>query len=300
MTSYPELAKSPRKFLAMTGYTREEFQALFPYFQAEFEQYVAVYRLNGKKRTKRRYSQYQNSPDKRLFSLIYLKQGSLQEAQATLFGLHQPDANRWLHLLHPLLNRALAKAGELPARQAQALAARQVSPGLPASERVGGFRLLHSIKSGMLLRWDRGFHDYDMVVQTRQRDAHVLSRLPAHFKPIRVQSLAAGAYLAYWQSSAYQPHKAGEKRLGQVIEYTITDPNLPGYGETHRLVTTFPRLVKRKRSNYKLKRAKHLAWSQPAHAFREVIEVRRYQEINPPITVYLPSQPMFTPETALI
>ena len=127
MTSYNELAKNSRKFLAMTGYTVAEFQALLPYFQREFEQYVATKTLSGKLRTKRRYSEYKNSPlptieDKLLFILIYLKQGSLQEAHATLFKMHQPDANRWLHLLHRLLNQALAVAGELPVREAEALA----------------------------------------------------------------------------------------------------------------------------------------------------------------------------------
>ncbi len=126
MVRYKTLSQNPRKFLAMTGYTVEEFEALVPYFRAEFENHVAIYRLDGKKRTKRRYSEYKNSPlptieDKLLFILIYLKQGSLQEAQATMFEMHQPNANTWIHLLHPLLNQALATAGELPARQAQQL-----------------------------------------------------------------------------------------------------------------------------------------------------------------------------------
>jgi hypothetical protein len=129
MLRYQELCQYARKFLALTGYTVQEFEALLPHFQVEFEKHVAVYRLDGKKRTKRRYSEYKNSPlptvaDKLLFILIYLKQGSVQEAHATLFGMHQPDANQWIHLLHPLLNRALAALGELPAREAAEFAAR--------------------------------------------------------------------------------------------------------------------------------------------------------------------------------
>ena len=106
------------------------------------------------------------------------------------------------------------------------------------SERVGGFRLLRSVTAGMLVMWDRGFHDYDMFVQARQRGAHVLSRLPAHIKPLRLRTLADGSYLAYLRPSDYQRRKKGERLLVRVIEYTITDPNLPGWGETHRLVTT--------------------------------------------------------------
>lgn len=106
------------------------------------------------------------------------------------------------------------------------------------SERIGGFRMLRSVTAGMLLMWDRGFHDYDMFVQARQRGAHVLARLPGHVKPTMVRALGDGSYLAYLQPSDYQRRKKGERLLVRVIEYTITDPNLPGWGETHRLVTT--------------------------------------------------------------
>lgn len=126
MIRYETLSQNPRKFLAMTGYTADEFEALVPYFRTAFENHVALYRLDGKKRTKRRYSEYKNSPlptieDKLLFILVYLKQGGLQEAHATLFEMHQPNANSWIHLLHPILNQALAAAGELPVREAQEL-----------------------------------------------------------------------------------------------------------------------------------------------------------------------------------
>jgi len=44
---------------------------------------------------------------------------------------------------------------------------------LHTSERVGGFRMLRSLEPGMLVMWDRGFHDYDMIVQAHVRGAHV-------------------------------------------------------------------------------------------------------------------------------
>ena len=125
MASYNELSASPRKFLAMTGYTIEEFQVLLPHFQGQFEKFVETQTLARKPRTKRKHSIYKNSPlpkmeDKLLFILIYLKQGTTQEMHATLFGMHQPDANQWIHLLHPLLNQALAALGKLPVRDAAA------------------------------------------------------------------------------------------------------------------------------------------------------------------------------------
>lgn len=106
------------------------------------------------------------------------------------------------------------------------------------SERVGGLRLLRSVEPGMLLMWDRGFHSFEMAVATRQRGAHFLGRLPAHVKPQFVRSLPDGSSLAYIYPSDYMRRKQGERLLVRVIEYTIDDPNRPGHGERHRLITS--------------------------------------------------------------
>ncbi|HSH80050.1 MAG TPA: IS4 family transposase [Herpetosiphonaceae bacterium] len=106
------------------------------------------------------------------------------------------------------------------------------------SERVGGFRLLRSVGRGMLLLWDRGFHDFDMVGATRRRGAHVLSRLPAGVKPQVLRSLPDGSVLAALLPSEDARRRRGERILVRVITYTITDPTLPGYGEEHRVITT--------------------------------------------------------------
>jgi len=113
------------------------------------------------------------------------------------------------------------------------------------SERVGGFRLLRSLRRGMLVMWDRGFHDFDMLVGARERGAHVLGRLPSGVKPQRLRTLSDGSYLAYLYPSEYRRRKRGERVLVRIITYTITDPNLPGYGEEHRVITTLlnPRLA---------------------------------------------------------
>ncbi len=106
------------------------------------------------------------------------------------------------------------------------------------SERVGGRRMLRSIKPGMLVMWDRGFHEFDMVVAVQQRQAHVLGRLPAHVKPKCTRALADGSYLAYLYPSDYRRRKQGERCLVRVIEYRLTDPALGDTTVTHRLVTT--------------------------------------------------------------
>jgi hypothetical protein len=94
------------------------------------------------------------------------------------------------------------------------------------------------VGAGDLVMWDRGFHSFDMAVRARQRRAHFLGRLPAHVKPKFVRALPDGSYWAYLYPSDPQRKKRGEHLLVRVIEYTIDDPQRPGYGETHRLVTS--------------------------------------------------------------
>jgi len=106
------------------------------------------------------------------------------------------------------------------------------------SERIGGRRVLRSITPGMLVMWDRGFHEYDMIVGVRKRQSHVLGRLPAHAKPEHVKTLDDGSYLAYIYPSDYQRRKQGERCLVRILEYKVTDPALADVDEVHRLVTT--------------------------------------------------------------
>ena len=83
--------------------------------------------IDGQPRTSRRYRPYKTCPlltvaDKRLFILTYLKQHPIQEVQGQLCGMSQSNANKWIHLLHPVLNHALAVQALLPARTADDLA----------------------------------------------------------------------------------------------------------------------------------------------------------------------------------
>ena len=106
------------------------------------------------------------------------------------------------------------------------------------SERKGAAALLRSVNAEMLLLWDRGFHDYDLLCAGRQRGAHVLGRLPAHVKPAWAATLPDGSALAYLRPADRQRRARGERLLVRIIAYTLTDPALVGYGAVHRLVTT--------------------------------------------------------------
>ena len=121
MSLYQDYAEKPAEFLALTAYTRTEFDALVPYFEAAFLERMRTHCMDGKPRSKRRYSNYRNCPlphstDKLFFILVYLKTNNLQMIQGTLFKISQPKANLWIHCLQPVLAAALTATGEMPAR----------------------------------------------------------------------------------------------------------------------------------------------------------------------------------------
>ena len=121
MTIYQEYAEKATQFLSLTGYTRQEFDALLPHFSECFYDRMETYLVEGKLRGKRKYGDYQNSllptiEDKLFFILTSIKTNNLQSGQGALFGISQPKANMWLHCLQPALNQALEHLNALPAR----------------------------------------------------------------------------------------------------------------------------------------------------------------------------------------
>jgi hypothetical protein len=133
MPSYEEVTQRAGSLRAMTGLTEAEFMALLPHFEDAFVVYMQDRTIDGQPRTSRRYTTYDTCPlpttaDKLLFILTYLKQNPIQEVQGQLFGMSQSNANKWIHLLHPVLNRALADQELLPARTADDLAAILTTP----------------------------------------------------------------------------------------------------------------------------------------------------------------------------
>ena len=126
---FADLQSRPTEFLDFTSVTLDEFQQLVPPFEAAFQAHMAAWRLDGKPRTARRFSVYQNCPlptpeDRLLFILAYVKTYSLQVVQGRLFGMGQSKAHQWIHVLLPVLLTALRTLGDAPARSLSALAQR--------------------------------------------------------------------------------------------------------------------------------------------------------------------------------
>src|SRR5881409_548400 len=126
---FTDLQSRPMEFLDFTSLTLDEFQQLVPPFEAAFHARMAAWRMDGKPRTARRFTVYQNCPlltpeDRLLFILTYLKTYALQVVQGRLFGMVQGKANQWIHVLLPALLGALRALGDAPTRSLTALAQR--------------------------------------------------------------------------------------------------------------------------------------------------------------------------------
>ena len=122
MVRYEVLKDKPKQLLSLTGFTPEEFSALFGVFSKRFTVFVETKTLDGRDRKKRAYAPYKNScfptrEDMLLFILMYLRKGMTQDVLGAVFGIDQPVANKWIHLLLPIVNEALADFGELPVRE---------------------------------------------------------------------------------------------------------------------------------------------------------------------------------------
>jgi len=126
---FTELQSRPLAFLDFTSLTLDEFQQLVPPFETAFQARMAAWRMDGKPRTARRFTVYNNCPlltpeDRLLFILVYLKTYPLQVVHGRLFGMVQGKANQWIHVLLPVLLAALRTLGDAPARSLSALAQR--------------------------------------------------------------------------------------------------------------------------------------------------------------------------------
>ena len=126
---FADLQSRSTAFLDLTSLTLAEFQQLIPPFETAFHAHMAAWRMDGKPRTARRFTVYQNCPlptpeDRLLFILTCVKTYALQVVHGRLFGMVQGKANQWIHVLLPVLLAALRILGDAPARSLTTLAQR--------------------------------------------------------------------------------------------------------------------------------------------------------------------------------
>jgi len=98
-------------------------------------------------------------------------------------------------------------------------------------------RLVRSVGPGMLLLWDRGFHSYEVVRATLQREAHFLGRTKRNVVLHPTEVLTDGSFLARIYPSPTARQRAEQGIELRVIEYALDTPAGPGR-ETYRLITS--------------------------------------------------------------
>ena len=158
MPRYEEVTQRAGSLGALTGLTNAEFEALLPHFEQAFVTYMQDRTIDGQPRTSLRYSTDDTCPlptlaDKRLFMLTYVKQNPIQEVHGQLFGMSQSNANKWIHVLHPVLNQALANPERLPARTAaeKATNRRMSSIRIRIEHAIGGVKRYRIVKDKIRL-----------------------------------------------------------------------------------------------------------------------------------------------------
>jgi Helix-turn-helix of DDE superfamily endonuclease/DDE superfamily endonuclease len=143
MLNYQTLKRDRDKFLALTGLTAKEFQALLPAFaQAYTRTYRGNHTLAGEKRQRHvgggRRGRLASLEQKLLFILVYQKAYPLQVVLGELFGITQAAANQWIHRLLPVLREALAALDVMPVRKGSQFAHAERRQGESAEYIIDG------------------------------------------------------------------------------------------------------------------------------------------------------------------
>ncbi len=119
--NYLQLRNKPAQFRSITSLSVEDFDHLLPLFVGQWNYFITRYNLDGSPRYR---SYHPRDPltlatveEKLFFILAYQKHASVQSFFAAAFDLSQDMANKWIHILSPLLNAALKSYR--PARRAE-------------------------------------------------------------------------------------------------------------------------------------------------------------------------------------
>jgi hypothetical protein len=120
MISHDKIARHPRTFKTLTGLSTEGFNQILPSFEEAWESDLDCRdagRVRQRRRGGRRKGRLADTADKLVFILVYFRLYPIQAVQGLLFGMGQPQANEWVHRLAPVLNAALGREQQLPARK---------------------------------------------------------------------------------------------------------------------------------------------------------------------------------------
>ena len=106
------------------------------------------------------------------------------------------------------------------------------------TERLGAKRMLRSVTAEMLVLWDAGMHSFAMIQATLARQAHFLGAAPTRIRVQRVRRLPDGSWLVKLFEPAKKRKSTSPPLLLRLIDYSLSDPALPGYQKKRCLFTS--------------------------------------------------------------
>jgi hypothetical protein len=109
--NYFKIRENNKQFLALTSLNVSEFDEILPRFELHWDAFIKRYKLDGSPRyrsyTPKDKEGLNTIHEKLFFIMYYQKNNPLQEAVAASFDIDQGMANKWIHVLTPLLKKAL-------------------------------------------------------------------------------------------------------------------------------------------------------------------------------------------------
>lgn len=112
MVNYEKIRENASQFLSLTSLSVSEFDMLYEEFAYNYGKWIRKFTLDGKPRV-RAYKERGEGMDlfttelKFFFILKYMKENKLQESLAAEFDMEQSMANKWIHILLPIVEKTL-------------------------------------------------------------------------------------------------------------------------------------------------------------------------------------------------
>ena len=112
MINYEKIRENESQFLSLTSLSVSEFDLLYEDFAYSYGKWIRKFTLNGQPRL-RKYKERSEKMEafstemKFFFMLKYLKENKLQESLAAEFDMTQDMANKWIHILLPIVEKIL-------------------------------------------------------------------------------------------------------------------------------------------------------------------------------------------------
>lgn len=104
--NYNNIKKSEGVLISLTSLTQKQFERLKTAFEQQYNNRYSKYNLDGELRRKRqtvkKTDKLSTIEDKMLFILTYVKTYPIQQVQAQMFDMTQPQCNGWIQRLLPI------------------------------------------------------------------------------------------------------------------------------------------------------------------------------------------------------